>query len=329
MEYKELKNSDIKVSRIALGSWAIGGWLWGGTDENQSIKTVIRALEKGVNTIDTAPAYGFGKSEEIIGKALKEYGNRNEIIIATKAGIEWRAERVYRNSSKVRIEKEIDDSLRRLKVDHIDIYQIHWPDPNTPFEETAGVMSQLQKKGKIRAIGVSNFSPEQMASFNSKVTLNVCQPPYNLFEREIENDVIPFCKERGITILSYGALCRGLLSGKMHRERTFTKKEIRGRDPKFKQPVYDEYLSAVSALQDFARENYNKDVLHFAVRWILDKGIDAAIWGARNTDQVSFDKAFGWKLRSEDFEKIDALINKHVKNPVGPEFMAPPPFINS
>src|ERR1043166_8644631 len=215
MEYAIVKGVNREVSRIGLGTWSIGGSMWGGTDERDAMKTIRAALETGINLIDTAPAYGFGQSEEVVGKALAQYGRREDIIIATKVGLEWRKDQLFRNSTKSRIFTEINDSLRRLQTDYIDIYQVHWPDPLVPLGETAATMHQLYEQGKIRAIGVSNYSLEQMNVFRQAARLHTAQPPYNLFERGVEKDVLPYCRIRGISTLTYGALCRGLLSGRM------------------------------------------------------------------------------------------------------------------
>jgi aryl-alcohol dehydrogenase-like predicted oxidoreductase len=208
----EYLTTPLKVSRIALGTWAIGGWMWGGTNEDESIQTIHAALDRGINLIDTAPVYGFGRSEEIVGRALAQNGRRKQAVIATKVGLAWKDGNPYRNGSKSRIVQEVEDSLRRLQTDVIDLYQVHWPDPNTAIEETAEAMAALYRAGKIRAIGVSNFSPEQMDAFRAVAPLHTAQPPYNLFERGIEKAVLPYCRDNGITTLVYGSLSRGLLS---------------------------------------------------------------------------------------------------------------------
>ncbi len=326
MEYIQIKGTDLNVSRIGLGTWAIGGWLWGGTDEETSIRTIHAALEKGINLIDTAPVYGFGVSEEIVGKAISEYKNREEIVIATKVGLEWKEGKIFRNSSKQRILKEIDDSLKRLKTDYIDIYQVHWPDPLIPIEETAQAMYELYKEGKIKAIGVSNYSPEQMDVFRQVAPLHTAQPPYNLFERGIEKDVLPYCRKHAIITLMYGSLCRGLLSGRMRLETKFKGDDLRNIDPKFQSPRYSQYLKAVELLDQFAQKNYSKRVIHLALRWLLDQpGVSVALWGARRPEQLEpVDEIFGWSLDAQAKEAIDRIINESIKNPVGPEFMAPP-----
>src|SRR4051812_19655471 len=190
IETTQIPGTELKPSRIGLGTWAIGGLMWGGSDDAQSIRTIQSAVDRGITLIDTAPVYGFGHSEEIVGKALAEGGRRGKVVIATKVGLNWKDGKPFRNASRGRILKEIDDSLRRLKTDAIDLYQVHWPDPNVPLEETVGALKDLLKAGKIRAVGVSNFSPEQMDRFRAVVPLTTEQPPYNLFEREIERDIL-------------------------------------------------------------------------------------------------------------------------------------------
>ncbi|MEH3022063.1 MAG: aldo/keto reductase [Pseudomonas oryzihabitans] len=314
---------DTPVSRIGLGTWAIGGWMWGGTDEARSIETIRGAVQGGINLIDTAPVYGFGRSEEIVGKALE--GIRDQAVIATKVALEWPNEEVRRNASAARIRQEVEDSLRRLRTDRIDLYQVHWPDPQVPHEETARELERLRQAGKILAIGVSNYSPEQLEAFRQFANLSTVQPPYNLFERAIEADVLPYAQRHGLVLLAYGALCRGLLSGRMQAQTQFDGDDLRQGDPKFQAPRFAQYLAAVEALTAFARERHGKSVLALAVRWILDQGPTIALWGARKPEQLQgLDEAFGWRLGSEDLATIDAILAEHVKDPVGPEFMAPP-----
>jgi aryl-alcohol dehydrogenase-like predicted oxidoreductase len=324
METTQLLGIDIKASRIALGTWAIGGWMWGGSEEEESIRTIHAALDQGINVLDTAPVYGFGHSEEIVGKAVARRGGRDRIIIATKVGLEWQEGKVFRNSTTARIVAEIEDSLRRLQTDYIDLYQVHWPDPLVPYEETAAAMSSLYQAGKIRAIGVSNYPIAEMEVFRKIAPLASCQPPYNLFERQIELDVLPYCKEHHIALLTYGALCRGLLSGKMNPATRFEGDDLRKVDPKFQQPRYGQYLDAVSRLDLFARERYGKGVMHLAVRWILDQGSDIALWGARHPQQVAgIGGVMGWRLTADDKKEIDRILRDTVTESIGPEFMAP------
>ncbi|MFK4131234.1 MULTISPECIES: aldo/keto reductase [Pseudomonas] len=311
------------VSRIALGTWAIGGWMWGGSDESKAIATIRSAVERGINLIDTAPVYGFGNSEEIVGKALE--GIRDKAVIATKVALDWNDDGPFRNATPARIRQEIEDSLRRLKTDHIDLYQVHWPDPLTPIDETARELDKLRQEGKVLALGVSNFSPEQMDAFRDVAPLATVQPPYNLFERDIEKDVLPYAKDHGLAVLAYGALCRGLLAGKMSPSTRFDGDDLRKVDPKFQSPRFEQYLAAVAALEDYARARHDKTVLALAIRWILDKGPTIALWGARKPEQIEgVDEAFGWSLSQEELDEIDKILTRHVTDPVGPEFMAPP-----
>jgi len=327
VDYIEILGTHIISSRIALGTWAIGGWMWGGSDDKESIRTIHAALDQGINLIDTAPIYGYGRSEEIVGEALRQRGRRESVILATKVGLDWTNGKVERNSTRQRILHELEDSLHRLQTDYIDIYQVHWPDPLVPIEETAATIGKLYEQGKIRAIGVSNYSPVEMSRFRAIAPLHTIQPPYNLFEREIERDVLPYALDRGITALTYGALCRGLLSGAMRLDRQFANGDMRKTtDPKFQAPHFAEYLNAASKLDAFARENYGKRVIHLAVRWLLDQpGVGVALWGARHPEQLApIREVIGWSLGKSDFAAIDAILRENIRNPVGPEFMAPP-----
>jgi aryl-alcohol dehydrogenase-like predicted oxidoreductase len=324
MEFKDIPGTTLKVSRIAIGTWAIGGLMWGGTDEAQSIAAIHAAAEHGINVIDTAPVYGFGRSEEIVGKAIAVGNLRSRVIIATKVGLEWRDGKIFRNASKERIKQEFEDSVRRLRTDHIDVYQVHWPDPLVPLEETAAAMNALFKEGKIGAIGVSNFSADEMARFRQVAPIHVLQSPYNLFERAIEADVLPYCLENNIATFGYGALCRGLLSGRMRPGQVFTGDDLRRIDPKFKEPRFGQYLAAIERLDRLARDRFGKRVIHLAARWTLDQGITTALWGARRPDQLQpVDAVSGWSLDAGAKAEIDKILRESITDPVGPEFMAP------
>ena len=325
MERIEIGTSGLITSRIGLGTWAIGGWMWGGADEAQSIATIRAAVERGVTLIDTAPAYGFGDAEEIVGKALAEGGLRDKVQIATKVGLAWSHGSVYRDSHPVRIRHEVEESLRRLRTDVIDLYQVHWPDFDTPIEETAHALGELRRAGKIRAIGVSNYSPGQMNHFRTAARLDAVQPPYNLFEREIESGVLPYARRTGLTVLSYGALCRGLLSGRMTPQTRFEGDDLRRRDPKFQGARFTQYLAAVEALKALARERFGKSVLALALRWVLDQGPTIALWGARRPDQLGpLADIDGWQIDAASRQEIDAILKRCITDPVSPEFMAPP-----
>jgi aryl-alcohol dehydrogenase-like predicted oxidoreductase len=325
MERARLAGTSLEVSRVALGTWAIGGWMWGGTDDAESIATIRAAVDHGINLIDTAPAYGFGRSEEIVGKALAEGNLRSRVLIATKVGLEWRSGKVLRNATRARILQEVEDSLRRLRADHIDVYQVHWPDPLVTIEETAEAMHTLFEQGKIRAIGVSNFSVGQMERFRRVAPLHVLQPPYNLFERGIEADILLYCRKNKISTFGYGALCRGLLSGRMRADSKFEGDDLRRTDPKFQQPRFGEYLAAVTRLDQLAQQRFHKRVIQLAVRWMLDQGMTTALWGARHPGQLEpVDEVSGWELDASAKAEIDRILKATIRDPVGPEFMAPP-----
>ncbi|HKL88670.1 MAG TPA: aldo/keto reductase [Salinibacter sp.] len=325
MEYTTLHPDLPEASRVGLGTWAIGGWMWGGTDERNAIDTILSALDRGITLIDTAPVYGFGQSEELVGKALDEADRREDVVLATKVGLDWNDDTPYRRATPERIRDEITDSLERLQTDYIDLYQVHWPDPLVPADETARALRELRDEGLIRAIGVSNFQPTQMDTFRRAAPLDANQPPYNLFERGIEDGVLPYCQNEDIALLTYGALCRGLLSGKMTADRSFEGDDLRNTDPKFQAPRFEQYLAAVDRLDQFAQERYDRRVIHLAVRWILDQGVDVALWGARRPDQLdAVEQVSGWSLTDDDLDEIDRILDETIEDPVGPDFMAPP-----
>jgi aryl-alcohol dehydrogenase-like predicted oxidoreductase len=326
MEFVDFPGTSMRVSRIALGTWAIGGWMWGGSNERDAISAIHAALDRGINLIDTAPVYGFGRSEEIVGKALVADGRRKRVFIATKVGLDWKDGKPFRNARKARIIEEAENSLRRLQTDVIDLYQVHWPDPHTPIAEVAEAMGELHRAGKIRAIGVSNFSPAQMEEFRKVAPLHAAQPPYNLFERAIERDVLPYCRDRDTAVLAYGSLCRGLLSGSMSQSSRFTGDDLRKNDPKFLSPCFEQYLAAVERLDRFAQEYYGRRVIHLAVRWVLDRSeMNIALWGARRADQLSpIADVIGWHIDSSAMAEINQILQDTIKDPIGPEFMAPP-----
>ena len=314
-----------RVSRIGLGTWAIGGTEWGEVSEGDAIATCLAIFDHGIKLIDTAPIYGYGRAEELVGKAIRQHGHRDKFYIATKAGLEWNERGVFANSDPTRLRKEFEDSLRRLGTDYVDLYQIHWPDTTVPVERAAEVLLALYEEHRIRAIGVSNFSAEQMKAFQSVAPLHSNQPPYNIFERAIDDEVLPYCREHSIAVLTYSSLCRSLLAGRLALDTTFPKGDVRAEDPKFQPPRFEQYLRAVERLDEFAREHYGKRVLELAVRWVLDRpGVSAALWGAKRPEQLNaVDGIFGWSLDDSAMAEIDAIVRESVRDPVGPEYLAP------
>jgi aryl-alcohol dehydrogenase-like predicted oxidoreductase len=326
MEFVTLADAGLKLSRVGLGTWAMGGGWWGPSDRQESYTTIRKAIDLGITTFDTAPIYGLGVSEEVLGQAIKDSGCRDRVVLATKAGLEWTNNKVVRNSSLPRLAQELEDSLRRLQTDVIDLYQIHWPDPLEPIEETAAFLGQLLQQGKIRAIGVSNFSPEQMDRFRRVAPLHTAQPPYNLFERQIEAEVLPYCREHGIHTLVYSPLCRGLLSGRMTPQTTFPSGDMRaGIDPKFVEPRYSQYLKAAEALSRFAQDRYGKTLAQLAVRWLLDQpGVSVALWGARKPYHLeAISGLWGWSLDAEAMQTIEDILQRYVPESIPPSFMSP------
>jgi aryl-alcohol dehydrogenase-like predicted oxidoreductase len=304
----------------------MGGFQWGGADDDESVRTIHAALDRGITLIDTAPAYGFGHSEEVVGRAIAERGGRDGVVLSNKVGLERVGDALYRNSTRKQIFEEIEVSLTRLRTDYIDLYQVHWPDLKTPYEETAEALLDLKHAGKIRAIGVSNYSIEAMERFRAVAPLASAQPPLNLFERQAEEDILPFCRTNGIATLTYGALCRGLLGGLIDRNTKFEGDDLRKTDPKFQPPRFAQYLEAVHLLDRFAHERYGKGVLALAVRWVLDTpGVSVALWGARHPGELDpVGDVFGWHLDDEARAYVEGVLAYSVRSPVGPEFMAPP-----
>ncbi|MGD0731762.1 MAG: aldo/keto reductase [Terracidiphilus sp.] len=315
----------VAVSRIGLGTWAIGGSEWGPVPDSEAVSTCLGALERGINLIDTAPIYGHGRAEEIVGKAIRAHGRREDFYIATKAGLEWSSRGVFANSTAVRLRQELEDSLRRLGTDYIDLYQIHWPDTLVPIAEVAALMAEFQREGKVRALGVSNFSVAQMEEFRRVAPLSSNQPPYNLFERQIDASVLPWCAANGVAVLTYSSLCRSLLAGRVHRGMTFDSKDIRSVDPKFQEPRFSQYITAVERLAAFAREHYGKSVLELAARWVLDRpGVSVALWGAKRPVQLdAVAGVLGWKLDAAAMTEVESIVNQSVTDPVGPEYLTP------
>jgi len=324
----------IEVSRIGLGTWAIGGLEWGTVPEDTAVATCLSAVERGINLIDTAPIYGHGRSEEIVGKAIRAHGRREAFYIATKCGLEWRKEidrGVFANSTLPHLRRELEGSLRRLGTDFIDLYQVHWPDTRTPIAEAAALLAGFQREGKVRALGVSNFSVAQMKEFQAEAPLASNQLPYNLFERQIdsangsESAILPWCAANDVAVLTYSSLCRSLLAGRVHRGMSFDAQDIRSFDPKFQEPLFSQYMTAVERLAEFARERYGRTMAELAVRWVLDRpGVSVALWGAKRPEQLdATGGAMGWKLDTGAMGEIERIVQESVIDPVGPEYLTP------
>lgn len=309
MNQRQLGKDGPLLSEIGLGAWAIGGpweWGWGPQDDRESVLTIERALDLGINWIDTAAVYGLGHSEEIVGKAVA--GKRDEVFIATKCGLVWDDRgRVRNNNRPESIMQEAEDSLRRLNTDHIDLYQIHWPDPRTPVEESWQAMVKLQEQGKVRYIGVSNFHVPLLEKCEAIRHVNSLQPPYNLLNREVEREILPWCREHGVGVVAYSPMQSGLLTGKFNISR-ISRDDWRHKSPYFKEPQLSKNLKFVDELRPIAGK-YGKTVAQLAIAWVLmHPAITSAIVGARHPGQV--EEIIGgadWKIDPEDMERIEKI----------------------
>ena len=310
MRYKRLGKSSLEVSVVGLGTWAIGGDFWGKVDDDRSIATIQRAIDCGINLIDTAPAYGIGHAERIVGKAVK--GRRDKVIIATKCGIFKGGGRMVRDSSPESIRKEVDASLTRLGNDVIDLYQIHWPDYDTPLEDSLNEMAKLRDAGKIRYFGVSNFDKELMEKAVSIGGVVSLQPQYSLLLRGIEKDLLPFCRENGIGILAYGSLGGGILTGKFKERPKFEEGDNRENFyPVFREPLWSKAMELVEVLRQIAAE-VDKPVAHVAINWLTQQdGVSTALVGAKTPEQaVQIAAAGEWELSQEQLDAIESAYKR-------------------
>lgn len=285
MKYVTLGKSELRVSRVAFGTWQLGGD-WGSTDSELAVSAIRRAADKGVTFFDTAQAYGFGASERLLGRALKGEV-RNDIFIATKGGLRSSGTGVVRDASPASIRAGVEESLRALSTDYIDLLQIHWPDPHTPFEETADAVGKLIADGKVLHVGVSNFDAGQMEMFSETLPVEALQPPYNLFHREIEQTILPYTHENNIGVLVYGPLAHGLLGGGLRLDTRFAADDWRSKSVDFKGATLRHNLAKVAQLRDFARGELGVSVSELAVAWTLaNSAVQVAIVGTRNPDHV-------------------------------------------
>ncbi len=304
MRYRKLGNTDLEVSVVCLGTWVFGGDFWGGAEDTESLKVAEDAIERGINFIDTAPVYGFGRSEEIVGRAIK--GKADKVVIATKLGLEGRGKDVRPNLSAPFIRKEIEDSLRRLGVEKIDLYQCHWPDPKTPLEETLGEMKKLVEEGKIRCIGVSNFDKVLMEKATEIAPVVSDQMQYSLLDRKIEEDLMPFCREKGISILAYGPLGGGILTGKYKKPPAFPKGDARSLFYTFySEPNWSKARALVDVLEDIASKR-GVSTSQVAINWVLShEEVASCLAGCRTTQQLEQNlQAGAWELTEEELARI-------------------------
>jgi len=307
MQYHTLGTTDLNASAIGLGTWSMGGRWWGEVDDSESIATIHKALDLGINFFDTADIYGFGHSEKLLARALTE--RRKEAVVATKVGLRWNNKGKIRNDlSRSYILKEIDESLARLNTDYIDLYQVHWPDPNTSVEETMAALTQCVEAGKVRYLGASNLSVEQLAEYRKYGDIVSLQPPLNLFERQAELQLLPTCLKENIGVLIYSPLCRGLLSGKFKPDQQISE-PVRKRDPFFTGRTFKRNLKIVERLNSLA-EAHQKSVAQLAVAWVLThSAVTVALCGARKSEQVAESAdAANWHLDPRTLEEIEKIL---------------------
>lgn len=300
MNYVPLKNTDVSLSVVTLGTWAIGGTMWGPYDEGNALKAIETALDNGITAIDTAPVYGDGHSEDLVGRAIR--GKRDTVFLATKCGLDIYSKKYERDLSPSYIERDLTQSLRRLKTDYIDLYQCHWPDPATPIEETMGALLRFQEQGKIRYIGVSNFSADELREALRYAPILSLQPHYSLLERSVEKDLLPICVGNGINVLPYGSLGAGMLTGKYREPRRFPKADARSFFYGFFKPRYWEKVRRlVDAVKEIAASRGTRPGV-IALSWLLKQpAVTSVIVGARSPEQV-LDNITGLPQDLEDHE---------------------------
>jgi len=282
----------------------MGDDFWGSVDDQESIRTIHAAIDNGISLVDTAPAYGNGHSEEVVGKAIK--GRRDRVVVATKVGIQKPGGKLQKNLSPDSVRQEIEDSLRRLGVESIDLYQIHWPDPKTPLEETLEVLLKAQEAGKFRYLGVSNFDTALMDKVRSITELASLQPPFSLLQRDIEDEILPYCHEHNLGVLSYGTLSGGILTGKFREYPTFEEGDQRAKFyPAFNPKTWDKVQNVVDALREIASKR-NVPVAQVAINWATAQpGMTCALVGAKKPEQAISNAAAGqWELSNAELERI-------------------------
>jgi hypothetical protein len=285
MNYTILGKSGLNVSRIAFGTWQLGGD-WGATDTVAAMEAIRRAADKGVTFFDTAQGYGFGESERLLAAALRQLP-REKLVIATKGGLRPAGNGVARDASPAWIRAGVDASLQALGAEYIDLYQVHWPDPATPFEETAEALAKLVADGKVRHVGVSNFDVAQMESFSATLPVETLQPPYHLFRRDIEADVLPYAAANDVGVLVYGPLAHGLLGGHLGAETQFPTGDWRAKSPMFHGQTFARNLGVVAQLDKLATQELGITLAQLAIAWTLaNPAVHVAIVGTRNAEHV-------------------------------------------
>lgn len=323
MEYRPFGQTGIQISAIGVGCWEIGGG-YGSIEETEFIKAVNRALDIGINCFDTAQAYGFGASEKSLAKALGS--RRKEAVITTKFGVGYKEAPNFRDSSRKRVMESIDSSLAALNTDYVDVYMVHWPDVNTPFEETMHALDDLVQQGKVRAVGVSNFRLSQIETSMKTRRVDVAQYCWNMFDRRMQKEIYPYCQQHGIGVMAYGSLAYGLLTGAFTEDTNFESDDWRARRGRmgginlfqhlFGPDYFPKNIRVVEELKSMA-QRYGKSLPQFALRWTLSNPVvSTALVGCRNAAEIDENVgALGWTIADADMKEIDAIFAKHGVDP--------------
>jgi aryl-alcohol dehydrogenase-like predicted oxidoreductase len=298
MEYRKIGTTDVSVSVVSLGCWPMGGEYWGGTDDAESIRTIHKALELGVNFLDTAPAYGRGHSEEVVGNAL--VGRRQDVILSTKAS--------GQGHSLDQLRAKLQESLKRMQTDYVDVYFIHWPSRQEPLGRTIENLETLRREGLIRVIGVSNFDVPMLQTAAKYGTVDILQPPYNFIWRFIEEDILPYCKSHNIGISTYSSLAQGLLTGTLRLATPYAPGDQRVRTVLWKPENLGKCLYTVERLRPIAKD-LGVTVAQLALRWLLEQeGVTTGLVGARTVAEITENAgATGWELPAETLAQVQAI----------------------
>ena len=322
MLMREIGRSGIEASVVGLGTWAIGGWMWGGTDEAAAVEAIQAAVDAGITLIDTAPAYGQGVSETIVGKALQ--GRRDKVVLATKCGLVWHTRKgnhffdyegkpVHRYLGKESIVHEVEQSLKRLKTDRIDHYITHWQDPTTPIEETMEALETLKDAGKIRSIGASNTDTGTVRAYLAAGQLDAVQEEYSMIKRDIEDRLLPLCRENGVSVLSYSSLGLGLLTGKIGPERQFSGDDLRKDNPRFSLSNRQKVSRLMGDIRPIA-ERHGATLAQTVIAWTVQQPrITFSLCGARDRRQAEENAAAGRiRLSADEISEIETHARRHL-----------------
>jgi aryl-alcohol dehydrogenase-like predicted oxidoreductase len=325
MELRQLGASQVRVSPVTLGTWAVGGWMWGGVDNAQAVRAIQTSIDLGVTSIDTAPIYGFGLSEELVGQAVR--GRRDKVQLLTKCGLRWDSPRgeyffetvdpegktlkVYRNSRKSDVLRECEQSLRRLGADCIDLYQVHWRDHTTDIEETMSAMDRLIREGKIRAAGLSNFTAEEVEAASKLIPIASVQPPYSMLRRDIEKDLLPYCREHHVGVLAYSPLQLGILTGKIALDQQFPPSDLRGSSPYYQVANRRRILDMLDQFRPIAEE-HDATLAQLVIAWTISQpGVTAALVGARKDEHARENaRAADIRISPAQMQQINALLDE-------------------